>query len=182
MSIYNPYLHIGKILPLLQAHFLLFVYVVTRWARCFGGRVWWKLVSEPRERPAELPSWCQPARLSVSVETVSTKSVYLEPTRKHYESGFSWCIILASVFPATFAISEARIFTFFPHKWNNKQYNNCCLPCFLPLWLNFLPLTRRHLYLCYDCLPAHTTGLLLLTVLNRLCSVSVTQQFTYTVR
>lgn len=81
-----------------------------------------------------------------------------------------------------FAISEARIFTFFPHKWNNKQYNNCCLPCFLPLWLNFLPLTRRHLYLCYDCLPAHTTGLLLLTVLNRLCSVSVTQQFTYTVR
>ena len=51
--------------------FFLLARVCTRWARCVCGWVWWKLVPEPRERPAELPSWCQPGRLSVSVETVS---------------------------------------------------------------------------------------------------------------
>lgn len=74
VSLFQAHTYTGKILTLLQANFLLFVCVCfcARWARRFGGWVWWRLVPEPRECPADLPSWCQPGCLSVSVEAVST--------------------------------------------------------------------------------------------------------------
>lgn len=44
---------------------------VTRRTRGDSGRLWRKLVHQPRERPAELPSWRQPQRVTVPVAAVS---------------------------------------------------------------------------------------------------------------
>lgn len=51
---------------------------LARRTRGLSRRVWRKLVHQSRECPAELSSWRQPIRLSVSVETVSTTTFRLK--------------------------------------------------------------------------------------------------------
>lgn len=78
---------------------------LTRRTRSYSGRVWWKLVHQPRERPAELPSGRQPERLAVSVETVSATASRL-PMQANVNT---WLDSLQAMTPSVLSHTLCRV-------------------------------------------------------------------------